>query len=182
MHPTHDYASPCSVVSLSRRVSANSTCTICVVLCFYTIYSRTSWIVFTPWHALVTLECSAGSSPDFKVVHRMNVIDRYATKILLLFDYRCFSAMGNEFTSTPSLNQRSSSEMGTSFPLICLFRMRPSSLNVQSYGKASVRRTTTVLHVVRHSPRGRSSGTTASCRPACSQTTRRRTATDTATA
>ena len=53
-------------------------------------------------------------------------------------DHRCLSEMGNEFTSTPSLNQRSSSAIGTSFPLICRFFIRPSSPNVQSLRAGSV--------------------------------------------
>lgn len=46
--------------------------------------------------------------------------------------HQCFSDMSTEFTSTPSLNHLSSSEMRTSFPLICLFLIRPFSANVQS--------------------------------------------------
>ena len=46
--------------------------------------------------------------------------------------HQCFSEISTALTSTPSLNQRSSAEISTSFPLICLFRIRPSSANVQS--------------------------------------------------
>jgi hypothetical protein len=46
--------------------------------------------------------------------------------------YQCFSEISTSFTSTPSLNQRSESASLTSFPLICLFLIRPSSAYVQS--------------------------------------------------
>lgn len=46
--------------------------------------------------------------------------------------YQCSSPMSTVFTSTPCLNHLPSSPISTSFPLICLFRIRPSSAKVQS--------------------------------------------------
>ena len=46
--------------------------------------------------------------------------------------YQCFSLMSTVLISTPSLNQRSSSEISTSLPLICLFLIRPSGAYVES--------------------------------------------------
>ena len=53
-------------------------------------------------------------------------------RYLAIVPHQCFSEIKTSSTSTPSTNHLSSSEILTSFPLICLFLILPSSAKVQS--------------------------------------------------
>ena len=66
-----------------------------------------------------------------RTTRQKTTITRYVSSFALP-TYQCLSLISTASTSTPPLNQRSPSSIFTSFPLICLFRIKPFSANVQS--------------------------------------------------